>query len=102
MTEQLEWTIEGRDVFIDRWGDNGLETMTREEAEARLNEYETLKKATEMWTPDDARRLSSTCMSMQGKAIHGKGYPSLRESAIAYWKSRVVKLLAYADILEEK
>ena len=47
MTEQNEWTIEGRDVFIERWSDGLLETITKEEAELRLNEYETLKKATE-------------------------------------------------------
>ena len=69
--------------------------MGIDEQERRLN-------ATEIWTPDDARRLSSTCMSMQEKAIHGKGYPSLRESAVAYWKSRVVKLLSYANTLEGK
>ena len=44
MSEKDKWIIEGRDVFIDRWGDNGLEVMTVEEAETRLNEYETMKK----------------------------------------------------------
>ena len=47
MTEQGKWTIEGRDVFIDKWENNRLETITREEAELRLNEYETLKEITE-------------------------------------------------------
>jgi len=41
-----EWTIEGpdvSDVFIERWNGSELETITKEEAELRLNEYETLK-----------------------------------------------------------
>ena len=55
MTELYKWEIDGRDVFIDRLGANGIETMTREEAESRLNEYETLKAATERLSAEDAR-----------------------------------------------
>ena len=111
MTEHVhEWVLDAyRDeesgilrVEMFCWYEECRKRHSRAKAEAMLNEYETLKAATEMWTAEDARRLSNTCMSMQGKAIHGKGYPSLRESAIAYWKSRVAKLLAYANILEGK
>ena len=55
MTELYKWEIDGRDVFIDRLGAYGIETMTREEAESRLNEYETLKAATERLSAEDAR-----------------------------------------------
>lgn len=49
MTEKQQgWTIEGRDVFIDRWSVDGLETMTREEAQKSLNEHETLKEENEV------------------------------------------------------
>jgi len=61
--------------------------------ERRLN-------AVEQLSADDAQRLSNTCMSMQGEAIHDTKFPSLRASAVAYWKSRVVKLRAYASALE--
>ena len=56
-TEQHEWHIEGRDVFIERWDDNGLETMTVEECETRLNEHETLKRATEALSAEDATQI---------------------------------------------
>ena len=59
MTEQDKWIIEGRDVFIDRWGDNGIETMTVKEAEAILNEHSKLKRATEALTAEQARDISN-------------------------------------------
>lgn len=79
MTEH-EWTIEGRDVFIERWDDNGLETITKEEAELRLNEYETLKKATERLSAEDAEYIG--------------------EVAIGIYSPMRKKLQAYADILD--
>ena len=102
MTELHKWEIEGRDVFIDRYSVHGIETMTREEAETRLNEYETLKAATEELSAKDAIGLSNLCMSMQGKAIHGKGSSLSRETAKEFWRGLVIKLRAYADTLEGK
>ena len=49
MTEQHEWHIDGRDVFIQEWGT--LREMTVEEAESRLNEHETLKGEVEALKP---------------------------------------------------
>ena len=46
MSELGKWCIEGRDVFIERYSvNNGIETMTKEEAEAKLNEYAKLLQA---------------------------------------------------------
>ena len=83
MTEQHKWNIEGRDVFIDRWSDNGLETMTIEEAEIWLNEYEKLKKATEALSAEDAK--------LMGNQLGGHGH-----------QMEAMIIRAYADILDTK
>lgn len=76
--------------------------LPEEEAEDMLNEYETLKAATEELSAKDAIGLSNLCMSMQGKAIHGKGSSLSRETAKEFWRGLVIELRAYGDTLEGK
>ena len=76
MSEIHKWEIEGRDVFIDRYAVHGIDTMTKEEAEIRINATDELSEA-------EARVAHMVC--------HNQGLMDL-----------ATKLLAYADILEGK
>ena len=91
MTELYKWEIDGRDVFIDRLGANGIETMTREEAESRLNEYETLKAATERLSAEMATKLA-TMVKREWEGVY----------SWSGWQPEHDALKAYASILEGK
>ncbi len=67
----MEWGIQCTECF---------ECMEDDELERRLNEYETLKAATERLSADDARFISNENMSLVKRK----------------------KLRAYADILEQQ
>ena len=91
MTELHKWEIEGRDVFIDRYSVQGIETMTREEAEARLNEYETLKAATDRLGLEWARQFVEDC---------DEAMETTSGVTMEIYRSDIELLRAYADILE--
>ena len=99
MTEQHKWHIEGRDVFIERWDDNRLETITKEEAELRLNEYETLKRATEALSAEDAQVGSQYLHQHAMTMVFPSG--ESRGKALLLLKRIMAHMQDYADILEK-
>ena len=89
MTEQCKHKFEitkGRGVICQ----NCPESITYKEAEARLNEYETLKAATERLSAVAANGLLD---------LMATGIPSYLSSV---WTSWLDALQAYADILDGK
>lgn len=88
MTEPNKWAIEGRDVFIDRWGVNGIETMTVEEAERRLNATERLNVIHES--------IDDYLAPVTVKGTTKDEYVSVEASTLAWWMDTI------EDILEDK
>ena len=91
-----EWTIEGRDVFIERWSGNALETITREEAELRLNEYETLKEITErLKVIFDS--IDDYLAPVTAKGTTKDEYVPVEASTLAWWMDAIEEILEDKD-----
>ena len=98
MTEHVhEWAINiAFEHNYGAWGvcKNCMEVLKQEEIEARLNEYETLKAATERLSAEDADGLAS-CARICSGGDDGLGY-NAEEVRLAQCAD------AYANILEGK
>ena len=93
MTEHVrEWKLRfiHCKIIADSHNEDGkwLKTISAEEIERRLNEYETLKKATERLSAEDARFAAGRISS----------HPEVWDDD----EGTIAAQLAYADILEGK
>ena len=95
---ECEWILCVSNEMEEAWFRCGVERCQKrlevDEALGRLNEYETLKKATEALTAEDARELTTFAgFALLDMPERGRS-PSVGR--------RIESLQAYADILEGK
>lgn len=102
MTEHVhEWKRQSDGRFWQSDGNTLLaKSMMWEEVEHRLNEYETLKKATDALSAEDAY-VGSTYLYQLALTTE---FPSkeARDKTLLLLKRIMAHMQAYADILEDK